>query len=109
MPLEIQVFRNGKPRKDINWRSFEGEAYLNGSLTAAVAETQPDLQWNRSGTVAEFDEREMLLDWVLTGIYYVDTTCPLWKEGKYTLKNAHAYAAGAVTFLAGDEIKMRRV
>ena len=62
MPLVIQVLRNGKPRKDIDWNSFQGQAYLNGALTAAVAETDPDLPWTEESTVGELSARGKLLN-----------------------------------------------
>lgn len=121
MPLNARVLRNGKPRRDLPWnggegnaieRNFRAEALLNAFLTTALKEGDPDLVITASGKRAGELPDGTLVRIADTGVYYIDTKCPLWKTGRLVLQRDHhfTYDDGTpfVEFLAGDVLEMFR-
>lgn len=124
MPLNTRVLRNGKVRKDIPWgggdgdlfeRNYVAEFLLNAFLTTGLKEGDPELVYSRDsdGTERRVGDLEpgKFLDLAMTGVYYIDTKSPLWREGRITCRDSHTYLEGTkyeVTFRTGDVLEMWR-
>lgn len=109
MPLNCQVYRNGKTVKIKRGWDF---TTLSMFLTAALQETEPDWEYREGLKIGDLKERGFV-DFSMAPIYYMFPDNPLWKRGRYTLKNDHVYGPEdlpdeCVTFKAGDELKMWR-
>ncbi len=111
MPLNISVKRNGKPVK-FTW----DDVTLNCVLTAAIQESDPDLAYDGEKTFGNLPEGKFV-DLASTGVYYIDTKCPLWKSGRLTLDRDHNwtfkssdpnYEDRIIDLKAGDVIEMYR-
>lgn len=102
MPLNCEIRRNDKVRKDLVWDVVT----LNVMLTVGLMEGDPDffellfktreLEPPRHGNIAD------------TGVYYLDTKAPLWEIGKHVVQNDYLYeipAANGEGIFATIEIK----
>lgn len=103
MPLETQVLRNNKPRKDIVWDYHT----LSCMYTAAIKETAPDYEYQDGKTFGELGDGEWV-DFSMAPIYYLDIPkCPLVKRGEQTLLETHIFDKGegkSLIFLPGDTL-----
>jgi hypothetical protein len=114
VPLNIQVER-GKKLVQLYWDDLT----LNCVLTAALKEGDPDLEYQEGRTFGNI-EGGKFVNLVYTGIYYIDTKCPLWKQGEMTLGSEHRWEFGdpqddgdsdkyrLIELKPGDKIKMWR-
>ena len=119
MPLNCVVIRNGKRRKDILWNGGEGnliernmvsEGVLNTFLTVAMKEGDPTLAFSGDRTFGDLEEGKFV-DLASTGVYYIETKCPLWHGGSMVLREDHNFSQvhpSLPDYKAGDELKMWR-
>lgn len=113
MPLEINVKRNRKPVKLI-WDDLT----LNVVLTAALRESDPTMAWSEKYPTIGDIEPPNFANVADTGVYYLGTDSPLWKQGRLVLKQFHMYEIPArddpndivrrIDLRPGDVIEMWR-
>jgi hypothetical protein len=114
MPLEVQVKRNRKPI-DLVWDDIT----LDILLSCALKESDPDLEYQEGKKFGDI-EAPTYVRVSDSGVYYIDTKSPLWKQGRLVLKQEHRYEFGdaehsgnpdryrLIELKPGDVIEMRR-
>ena len=107
MPLETQIFRNGKARKDIVWDYFT----LSCMYTVAIKESAPEYEYQEGKSFGELNDGEWI-DFSMAPIYYLDIpNCPLVARGEQTLLETHVFDRGegkSLIFLPGDTLSAYR-
>lgn len=110
MPLntEIRSFKNNElvqPEGGWDWVS------LNCFLTAALSETDAELQISDEYTVGEVEAEGRIVDFSWSPVYYFNVKNPLWHSGSYKLKEDHIYHVTderTITLKKGYTLKMWR-
>lgn len=102
MPLEINVKRNNKPIKLI-WDDIT----LDIILSCALKESDPDMEYQSGKRFGDI-EAPTYVRVSDTGVYYIDTQSPLWKQGRWTFREAHRYEFGNPEH-AGDPDRYRLI
>lgn len=90
MPLNCQVKRNKRVVKLPEWQTHS-EAMLNVFLTIGLKEGDPDLVYNADGKTFGEVEPPKFVNVAWTGVYYINTKCPLWSTGELTLSRDYEY------------------
>ena len=104
MPLETQIRRNNRTLK-VQW-DFP---HLSCMLTAALKEGDPDFL-NNLLTDPPLEEG-VYVDFSWAPIYYFNTKCKLWTEGKQILKQTHTFQLSGNELFElkrGDLLRMHR-
>lgn len=110
MPLVTEITRNGEIHKpEGGWTEY----VLCAMYTAALKESDPDLEFQAGGTLGEIPDGEVI-DFIWSNpIYLLDSeqfNAPLVKRGEQTLLQTHVFDNGeqCVTFLPGDRLRAWR-
>lgn len=101
MPLETQVIGVKGPRDVI--QVYWDYPHLSCFLTAALIEGDPDFEYQDGKKIGELEGTGKFVDFSWSPIYYFDTKCSLWKEGRIMLTRDHRFTLGS-----GEEFLLKK-